>query len=128
MTKREFLNAVIDLAASEELTTFAQAEIAKLDKRNATPTKADKERLALNEALKAQIAEVLSDGVVKTAAEIAQQTSATTAKVSSMLTQMSKAGQVTVTKVKAASGKGKINGYALATDEPAEDEPVEDGE
>lgn len=125
MTKREFLNAVIDLAASEELTTFAQAEIAKLDKRNATPTKADLAKRAENEALKAQIAEVLSDGTVKTAAEIAQWASATTAKVSSMLTQMSKAGQVTVTKVKAASGKGKVNGYALAA-EPAEDsDPVE---
>ena len=125
MTKREFLNAVIGLAASEELTTFAQAEIAKLDKRNATPTKADLAKRAENEALKAQIAEVLSDGTVKTAAEIAQQISATTAKVSSMLTQMSKAGQVTVTKVKAASGKGKVNGYALATETVEDGEPIE---
>lgn len=114
MTQREFFKSVIESAISEEMTTYAEAQIAKLDKRNATPTKAEIAKRAENESLKAQIAQILADkGVVMTAAEIAQFVSATTAKASAMLRQMSEAGIVTVSEVKI-KNKGKVNGYALA--------------
>jgi len=116
MTKREFLNAVVDANLSEEMSAFAKKEIASLDKRNATPSKAEKEKRAENEKLKVAIAAVLADGTVRVASEIASTVGMTTSKASALLRQMSEAGAVAVSEVKI-KGKGKVKGYALVTTE-----------
>ena len=108
MTQREFLNAVIESAISDELTAFAQDAIAKMDARNAkrasTPSKAQ----IANEAVKAQILGVLTDEP-QTASEIAVKCEISTQKASSLLARMDGLN-VTDVKVK---GKGKVKGYSL---------------
>lgn len=113
MTKREFLNAVIDASLSDEMTAFAKKEIAALDKRNATPSKAEIAKRAENEKLKTDIVSVLADGAVRVASEIAATVGMTTSKASALLRQMSEAGTVVTSEVKI-KGRGKVKGYALS--------------
>ena len=108
MTNREFFNAVIESNVSDELKAFATDAIAKLDarntKRSATPSKSQ----IANEAVKAEIAKVLTDEP-QTASEIAQKCEISTQKASSLLSRMADL-KVTEVKVK---GKGKVKGYSL---------------
>ena len=121
MTQREFYKSVIESAISNEMTAYAEAQITKLDKRNATPTKAELVKRAENESLKAQIAQILNEnGGVMISSEIAKAINSTTARVSSMLVQMAKAGVVNVYTVKI-KNRGKVNGYSLAE----QDDPVQ---
>lgn len=113
MTEREFLSAVIAANISEEITEHAKKNVAKLDKRNATPSKAEREKREANDAIKVQIAALLADGSTRIASEIATAIEVSTSKASALLRQMSEAGEVSVSEVKI-KGKGKVKGYALS--------------
>lgn len=114
MTEREFLSTIIAANISDEITDHAKKNVAKLDKRNATPSKAEREKREANEAIKVQIATLLADGATRVASEIATAIEVSTSKASALLRQMSEAGEVSVSEVKI-KGKGKVKGYALAT-------------
>ena len=117
MTMREFCNAVINAGVSADVTEFAQKEIAKLDKRNATPSKADKEKAAQNALIKAKIVSVLKAAKrsMLTAA-VAAAVGETTQKVSALLLQLCKDGVAIQSEVKV-KGKGKFKAYALVETE-----------
>ena len=84
MTKREFLNAVIELdGCTDEMREVAEKMVAQLDKKSSKPTKAQIE----NEGIKAEIAEVLSDEP-KTARQIADEVGYTVNKVAALLKQI----------------------------------------
>ena len=121
MTQREFLNAVVKANISEEVTASANKYLAAIDKRNATPTKAELAKRAENEALKTDIAKVLADGNMRVASEIGAVIGATTSKVSALLRQMVDAGIVNSIEVKQ-KGKGKVKGYVIVNDD-ANDDP-----
>lgn len=108
ITNREFFNAVIANTITEDVIAHAEAELAKMDarnaKRSATPSKAQ----IANEAVKAQILGVLTDEP-QTASEIAVKCEISTQKASSLLARMDGLN-VTDVKVK---GKGKVKGYSL---------------
>ena len=88
MTKREFLKAVIALNDAET-KAFAEAEIAKMDERNANrkPSKRDVEKAEENERIKAKIAEVLTD-TPQTASVIAEKVGISVQKASALLRKM----------------------------------------
>ena len=59
MTKREFLNAIVEMNINEELATFAADELAKMDKANEARREKNGEKAAAKEAEKAPIREAI---------------------------------------------------------------------
>lgn len=108
MTKRDFLKAVIALNDAET-KAFAEAEIAKMDERNANrkPSKRDVEKAEENERIKAEIAKVLTE-TPQTASVIAEKVGISVQKASALLRKMEcKVEDVKVPK------KGMQKGYSL---------------
>lgn len=129
MTNREFLTAIANSSLSDDLTTYAAEQIAKLDMRNAArkekqSSKPSKTAIE-NEPIKASIMEFLStQSEPMIAADIAENMGITTAKASSLLRQLVNDGKVVKSEVKIPK-KGKVNGYAISMTDAVE---VEDAE
>lgn len=114
MTKREFLNAVIEANVNEELSAFAVAEIGKLDKRNEAKSSKPSKTAIANEPIKADIVKMLKEREeVATASEIAEALGLTTQKVSALCRQLVEGGTLTATEVKVPK-KGKVKAYHIA--------------
>lgn len=134
MTNREFLTAVANSSLSDDLTTYAAEQIAKLDMRNAArkekqSSKPSKTAIE-NEPIKASIMEFLSaQSEPMIAADIAENVGITTAKASSLLRQLGEVGKVVKSEVKIPK-KGKVNGYSISMTDAVEVEnaEVEDAE
>ena len=134
MTNREFLTAVANSSLSDELTTYAAEQIAKLDMRNAArkekqSSKPSKTAIE-NEPIKASIMEFLcAQSEPMIAADIAENMKITTAKASSLLRQLVNDGKVVKSEVKIPK-KGKVNGYSISMTDAIEVEytEVEDAE
>ena len=134
MTNREFLTAVANSSLSDDLTTYAAEQIAKLDMRNAArkekqSSKPSKTAIE-NEPIKASIMEFLStQSEPMIAADIAENMGITTAKASSLLRQLVNDGKVVKSEVKIPK-KGKVNGYSSSMTDAVEveDAEVEDAE
>lgn len=109
MTKREFLNAIINNEINEDIVEKAKAEVAKLDERNAKRANTPSKRAKENEPIKAAILAVLTEEPI-TAAEVAEKVEISVQKASALLRQID---GLAVTEVKV-KGKGKVKGYALA--------------
>ena len=129
-TEREFLNAVIEANVSEAISKFAEGRIAALDKKNAD-RKVSKSALAHkaeNDGFKTAILAALADGEIHIGSELATALGISTQKFSALARQLAEDGEIEVTDgVK--SGKGKVKGYSLPSDEDifaAEDEGDED--
>lgn len=134
MTNREFLTAIANSSLSDELTTYANEQIIKLDMRNAArkakqSSKPSKTAIE-NEPIKASIMEFLStQSEPMIAADIAENVKITTAKASSLLRQLVNDGKVVKSEVKIPK-KGKVNGYSISMTDAVEVEytEVEDAE
>ena len=126
MTNREFLTAIANSSLSDDLTAYAAEQIVKLDMRNAArkekqSSKPSKTAIE-NEPIKASIMEFLSkqsEPVI--ACVIGEGVNITTAKASSLLTQLVKSGKVVKSEVKIPK-KGKTAAYAVALTETADEE------
>lgn len=134
MTNREFLTAIANSSLSDDLTTYAAEQIAKLDMRNAArkekqSSKPSKTAIE-NEPIKASIMEFLStQSEPMIAADIAENVGITTAKASSLLRQLVNDSKVVKSEVKIPK-KGKVNGYSISMTDAVEveDSEVEDAE
>ena len=131
MTNREFLTAIANSTSlSSDLTEFATEQIAKMDARNEArkaSSKPSKTAIA-NEPIKASIMEFLSkQSEPMIAADIAENIGITTAKASSLLTQLVKSGKVVKSEVKIPK-KGKVKGYSISMTDAVEVEDTEDAE
>ena len=116
MTKREFLEAVIANVEVAKVVEFAQAEIVKMDEKNAkrrnTPSKKSQE----NEPIKAAIVDFLKGkDDPTTASAIAEGVDGCTStqKASALCRQLVEDGRLTAVEVKV-KGKGKQKGYSVA--------------
>lgn len=124
MTMKTFMTAVLNTKGiTPEMETFAKAEIAKIEgknaKRRATPTAAQK---ANAEMLTAFLA-VLSETETITASTAAVRMGVTVQKASALLQSGVKSGALTVSEVKV-KGKGTVKAYTKAV-APIEDVPTE---
>lgn len=123
MTNREFLNAVIALSASEEITEHAKAMIASLDKRNAArtskPSKTQLENAPIKEAILGVIAEMNAE---ISASELHERLNISVQKASSLCRQLVEEGKLSKGERKE-KGKGLVKVYSLAED--SSDEEVE---
>ena len=126
MTNREFLTAIANSSLSDDLTAYAAEQIVKLDMRNAArkekqSSKPSKTAIE-NEPIKASIMEFLSaQSEPMIAADIAENLKITTAKASSLLTQLVKSGKVVKSEVKIPK-KGKTAAYAVALTNTTDEE------
>ena len=124
MTNREFYTAIIgNPNVADDLKTYAQGEIDKLDARNDkrknTQTKAQKE----NEGVMTSILEHLANGSA-VASEIGSALGISTQKASALCKLLVNDGKLTVADIKV-KNKGTLKQYTLA--EPAAEETAEDG-
>ena len=123
MTNREFLNAVIALSASEEITEHAKAMIASLDKRNAArtskPSKTQLENAPIKEAILGVIAEMNAE---VSASELHERLNISVQKASSLCRQLVEEDKLSKGERKE-KGKGLVKVYSLAED--SSDEGVE---
>ena len=112
MTNREFYNAILEGAITEEIKAHAVAEIEKLDKRNASrsskPTKVQLE----NEPIKEKILELLDGKGATTASVIAEGVEISVQKASALCRQMVEAGKLNVEEIKVPK-KGMQKAYSL---------------
>lgn len=125
MTNREFLNAVIALSASEEITEHAKAMIASLDKRNAArsskPSKTQLENAPIKEAILGIIAEMNAE---VSASELHERLNISVQKASSLCRQLVEEGKLSKGERKE-KGKGLVKVYSLAEDSSDEEVEVE---
>ncbi len=114
MTNREFFTAIAAMEnLNEELIQHAEAELEKLNKRNAAraakPTKAQKE----NEPIKEEIVKFLTEkGGFHTASEVMEACEISVQKASALCRQLVEEGALTVQEIKVPK-KGKQKAYAI---------------
>ena len=127
MTNREFYTAIVNNAnVADDLKTFAQAEIDKLDARNDkrknTQTKAQKE----NEGIMTSILDYLTVNGSDVASSIGTALGISTQKASALCKLLVDGGKVTVADIKV-KGKGTVKQYsAVTSDTEAVDEAAEE--
>lgn len=112
MTKREFLEMVIEGKVTDEMKDFAHSEITKMNDRNAKRKASPSKTAIANEPIKAKIVEYLGrtdEHDFATASEIASEIGISVQKCSALLRQID---GLNVSEVKV-KGKGKVKGYAL---------------
>lgn len=115
MTNREFFTAIAAMEnLNKELIQHAEAELEKLNKRNAAraakPTKAQKE----NEPIKEEIVKFLTEkGGFHTASEVIEACEISVQKASALCRQLVEEGALTVQEIKVPK-KGKQKAYAIA--------------
>lgn len=115
MTNREFLTSIVGIEGiNEEIKTFAEQSLAKLDERNSkrrttlSPTQKE------NEEIKAKILDFLTVNEKKSASEVAIALElSSTSKASALLRQLVDSNKVVATDEKV-KGKGKHKVYSLA--------------
>lgn len=115
MTKREFLTNVTNGTITEDVISFAKAEIEKMDnaleaKKNKVSPK-DAEKAAADAVIRESIFAVVTESV-QTEADIAAAVGVTGPKARAELRKLVAEGRVVSTEVKV-PGKGKCKGYLL---------------
>ena len=115
MTKREFLTNVTNGTITEDVISFAKAEIEKMDnaleaKKNKVSPK-DAEKAAADAVIRESIFAVVTE-TVQTEADIAVAVGVTGPKARAELRKLVAEGRVVSTDVKV-PGKGKCKGYLL---------------
>lgn len=116
MTKREFLNAIVEIGG--EVGEYAAAEIEKLDKANAARRDKAAEKAVEKEAEKAPIREAIWNVITdepKTATTLIEEAGLEIKpqSIPSLVRPLVEAGQVNKVDVKVV-GKGKQRGYVRA--------------
>ena len=119
MTKREFLNAIVNLTNVEsDLTEFAAAELEKLDKANEARREKTAEKAVAKEAEKAPIRDAIFVAMTvepKTATDLiaAAGVDIKPQSIPSLVKPLVEAGKVNKVDIKVV-GKGKQRGYVRA--------------
>ncbi len=112
MTNREFYTAIVNANVSDELTSYAQAALDKMDaaneKRRNTPSKTAIE----NQPLVDEIVSNILTNEPKTASDIATVLGTSVQKASALLRGIVANGQAVVTDVKVPK-KGTVKAYTL---------------
>lgn len=112
MTQREFFTAIINSDVAEHLKDYAQTQIEKLDKRNATRSSKPNKTQLENEGIKKDILEALSENGGMFASDIAKALDISTNKVASLCKQLVDDEKITVTEVKVPK-RGKVRQYSV---------------
>lgn len=109
MTRREFLNAIVNGEMNEELKAFAAAEREKMDLANERRRNKVSKKAQENAPIKEAIVKAMTDEP-QTATVIGEAVGISTQKASALLRQLVDAGEVAKVDVKI-KGKGTQKGY-----------------
>lgn len=120
MTNRQALTKVIGGEITDEVKAWAEAEIAKLDKKNAKRKATEGEIKEENKPIAEAILKALEGGAMLSA-DLAKAIGQTTQKTNGVAGEMVKLKTLTKTKVKV-KGKGEQTSYSLVTSDTTEDE------
>lgn len=110
MTKREFLNAIVNGEINEDIKTFAEEELEKLDAANAKRREKSSKKREENQPLLDRIYNEILGDETKTASEVAEVIETSVQKASSLLKILVDEGKAESTDVKVPK-KGKCKGY-----------------
>ena len=110
MTKREFLNAVVNGEINEEVKTFAEEELEKLDAANAKRREQSSKKREENQPLLDRIYNEILGDETKTASEVAEVIETSVQKATSLLKTLVDEGKAESTEIKVPK-KGKCKGY-----------------
>lgn len=127
MTKKAFYTKVVTANVSDELNTFATAELAKLDKVNETRKGKESAKSAEFGSGVAALVETLVEGVSYTAPALAADMGITTQKASALLRRAVDLGLMTSADVKVV-GHAKIKAYTKPFPIDADEEDVDDSD
>ena len=116
MTKREFMNKIINEEINEEIKAFAENEIQKLDAANARKSVRKTQTQIENEPIKKAICELLANGEKKVASVIAEEMNLSVQKVSALCRRLVDEGRLQVEEVKVPK-KGKQKAYFVEKEE-----------
>ena len=120
MTQREFFTkAKAFFTEGDEMYTYCETAIEKLDTRNAKKSSTLSKTQIENEEIKGKILEYLVGKEKVVSSEIGAELGYSTSKISALMRQLLEAEKVTVCDVKAEK-KGKVKGYTLATETETE--------
>lgn len=113
MTKREFLQAIINENVSAELKEYANQQLELLDTRNANrKSVVNSKKLAENQPILNGILELVSDTPIP-ASELSKQLDVSTQKISALCRQLVEKGQLEKVEIKIPK-VGKRMGYVKA--------------
>jgi seryl-tRNA synthetase len=124
MTNREFFKAIVKANINADLTAHAEAEIAKLDKKNAKRKAEVGQVKEENKPVAEAIVKALANGTMLSV-DLAKAIGQTTQKTNGVAGEMCKIGTITKSKVKV-KGKGEQTAYTLATTTEEATEEVAD--
>ena len=110
MTKRDFLNAVMNGEINDEIKAFAEEEIEKLDAANAKRREQSSKKRAENQPLLDKIYNEVLGEEPKTASEVAEVIETSVQKASSLLRTLVEEGKAEAQEIKVPK-KGKCKGY-----------------
>lgn len=113
-TKRNALNDIINNNITEDVITWAQAELKKLDDSNAKNRERAAKKREENFPLVEQLKELLTEEY-QPAAYFAEATGLSSSKVTALFRNYFTEDEVQIEKIKGKSGK--VNGYAAPTKE-----------
>lgn len=110
MTKREFLNAIVNGEINEDIKTFAEEELEKLDAANAKRREQSSKKRAENQPLLDRIYNEILGDEPKTASEVAEVIETSVQKASSLLRTLVDEDKADSTEIKVPK-RGKCKGY-----------------
>ena len=110
MTKREFLIAIVDGEINENIKTFAEEELEKLDAANAKRREQSSKKRAENQPLLDKIYDEILGDEPKTASEVAEVIETSVQKASSLLRTLVDEDKAVSTEIKVPK-RGKCKGY-----------------
>ena len=113
MTKREFMEAIVNGTMNEEIQAMAATELEKMDATNAKRRERVSKKAQENAPLVDQIVNEILGEEPLTATDIAAAMGISVQKASALARAAVKDGRVNVTDVKV-TGKGMQKGYTLA--------------
>lgn len=116
MTKRDFLNAVMNGEINDEIKAFAEEEIEKLDTANAKRREQSSKKRAENQPLLDKIYNEVLGEEPKTASEVAEVIQTSVQKASSLLRTLVDEGKAEAQEIKVPK-KGKCKGYTKVENE-----------
>ena len=124
MTNREFFTAIINANINADITAHANAEVAKLDKKNAK-RKSEGGIKAENKPIADAILKALEGGTM-ISADLAKFVGQSTQKINGVAGEMVKIGLLTKSKVKV-QNKGEVVAYTLVVaDDTADDDTADE--
>ena len=113
MTYREFYTAIVNGETSEEITSFAQTAIAKLDSKNANRNSKPSKVAIANEPIKEAILAYVKENPNSISVDIGKAVDITTQKAATLCRQLSESGKLVSEEVKVPK-LGKRKSFRLA--------------